>query len=100
MNGSKYTFGDSQASINLIDDILAKPEYVKNRSKVFRLLGTQLQAFAVIVTIPDRKVRQATLGMWHDRFALRAAELPEIVRTHTICVETGHYRERLREGKL
>ena len=100
MSDSKHTFGDSQASINLIDNILAKPEYIKTRSKVFRLLARQLQAFAVIVAIPDEKVRLATLRMWHDKFAAKVAELPEIVRTHTLCVETGQYRKRLREVRF
>lgn len=95
----RYTFGDSQAAQNLITDILNKPEYSKYSKRVAHLLGKQGVILKAVAIIQDETIRKATLKMWHDHFAQLCSDLPEIVRTHTLCVETGWYRQLLKEGK-
>ncbi len=92
----KYTFGNSQSEINLVSDILMRPEYEAFSKKVARLLSKQFQVFNMVTNIPDERIKRHTLKMWHERFALLVQDLPEVVRTHTLCVETGKYRQLLK----
>ena len=92
----KCTFGNSQAAQNLVGDILRKPEYEKYSKRVAHLLSKQSAFFSNVSYIPDETIRKATLRKWHEHFAGLVDGLPEIVKTHTICVETGWYRQALR----
>ncbi len=94
--GSKYTFGKSQSAINLMSSILCLEEYKIFKRKVCSLLSKQSEAFHSIMTMPNKRVRGATLKMWHERFAILCEDLPELVKTHTRCVETGLYRQFLK----
>ena len=95
----KHTWGDSQAAINLATHILAQPEYNQYSKFVSRNLSKQFIALSSIMAIPDKNTRETTLKMWHDRFKGLVSVLPEVVRTHTLCVETGEYRKKLRQSK-
>ena len=91
----KYTFGDSRAAINLMVDILGKPEYEKYSSRVAKLLSKQFQALNAVAEIRDKTIREATLQMWHRRFIGLAEDLPEVIKTHTLCVAAGKYHQLL-----
>ena len=97
--GVKHTFGKSQAALNLVGDILEKPEHKEFRPKVFRLLSKQSEFLNSVMEISNKRVREACLKMSHDRFATSVAELPEIVRTHVLCVETGVYRQLVAKSR-
>ena len=96
--GFLHTFGNSQAAINLMGNILEKQDYPIKR-KVLRLLSKQVNALTAVMDIKDKTVREATLAMWHKRFATLVSELPTVVETHVICVETGLFRKLLKESK-
>lgn len=89
----KYTFGDSKAAINLVKT-LGMPEYSLCARKVSRLLGKQIQSINAIMAISDKGVRRAVLTLWRDRFinAVNTTVLPEIIKTHILCVATAFYR--------
>jgi hypothetical protein len=93
----KFTFGKTQSAINLMG-ILEK-EHKECLPRVMRLLSRQSESFNAIMHIPHEHTRNFTLDMWHKRFPMLVAELPEVVRTHTLCVETGWYRQLLRDSK-
>ena len=97
--GFKYTFGDSRAAINLTSSILEQSEFKNIRRKVSRLLTGQSVALKSLMAIRDKRSREASLKMYHDRFQLKVSDLPEIVRTHVLCVETGIYRQLLKSSK-
>ncbi|MCJ7457411.1 MAG: hypothetical protein MUP17_00250 [candidate division Zixibacteria bacterium] len=97
--GFKYTFGDSMAAVNLTSNILEKQEFRDIRHKVARLLTKQIIALKSLMAIRDKRMREASLKMWHDEFPLKVSDLPELVRTHVLCVETGIYRQLLRDSK-
>jgi hypothetical protein len=97
--GFKYTFGDSQAAINLTSSILENPEYSGLRQKVSRLLTKQIITLKAIMEIRNNRIREASLTIWHSRFPSKLADLPEIVKTHVLCVETGVYRQLLKDSK-
>ena len=92
----KYTFGNSQSEINLVSSILTNPQYAIYSRKVARLLSKQFQALNMVSTIPDERIKRHTMRMWHERFVSLLNDLPEIVKTHTLCVETGKYRQLLK----
>ena len=94
----RYTFGKSQAAQNLIANILQKPEYVQYSKRVARLLSKQSAILNMVAFIPNETTKKATLRMWHEHFAGLTLGLPEIVKTHTLCVETGWYRQLLKGG--
>ena len=93
----KHTFGDSQAAVNLMVDILEKPEYKQYSPRVARLLAKQFKALKAVAEISDKSVREATLQMWHRRFIGLASGLPELVKTHTLCVAAGKYHQILND---
>ena len=95
----KCTWGNSQASINLITNILIKEDYKVYTPTVCRLLSKQLTALAAIKDISDKNTRETTLRMWHERFWDLVSSLPELVQTHVICVETGVYRHLLERSR-
>ena len=101
MNGGgiKFTFGDSQSAVNLMGSILQQPEYQKYKDVVCRKLSKQIEKMKAVGAIENQSIREATLKMWHDRFASGVSGLPEIVKTHTRCVETGMYRQLLRDSQ-
>ena len=92
----KYTFGNSQAAQNLMVDILRKPEYIKYSKRVARLLSKQNIILRTVQFIPKETIRKATLKMWHEHFVDLCVDLPEVVKTHTLCIETGWYRQLLK----
>ena len=92
----RYTFGNSQAAQNLIGNILPKPEYMKYSKRVTRLLSKQISILKLVNCISNETTRKATLRMWHRHFVELCLDLPEAVRTHTLCVETGWYRQTLK----
>lgn len=94
-----YTFGNSQAAKNLIGNILTMPEHVGYARKVARLLDKQFKTLTAVAGITDRTIREATLQIWHKRFGSLLDGLPEIVRTHVLCVENGKYRQLLASSK-
>ena len=97
MNGGfSNTFGKAKAAINLTTSILENPEYQYTRRKVCRLLSKQIEAYNFLMAIPNTHTRRACLKMFHDKFVERVTDLPEIVKTHTRCVETGIYRKLLK----
>ncbi len=96
--GFKCTLGKSQAAINLMS-MLQKPEYQGIRHKVLRILTKQICGMKAIMAIKDKVVREATLKMWHDRFVLLVINLPEVVKTHARSIETGIYRQLLKDSK-
>ena len=97
--GIKVTFGKSQAAINLTGSILQQPEYQRYKCFVYRKLSKQITGMKALMAIENKVIRRATLKMWHDKFTLAVSDLPEIVKTHTRCVETGIYRQLLRDSK-
>ena len=94
----KYTFGKSQAATNLLCDILENPEYKQCSRRVARLLSKQFKALLAAAKISDKGVRNATLRLWHDKFETLTDGLPEVVKTHIRCVETGKFRQILKGG--
>jgi hypothetical protein len=94
----KFTFGKAQSAINLMS-ILEKQEYKEYLPQVMRLLSKQSESLNAVMCIPHEHTRNFTLDMWHRHFATLVVGLPEIVRTHTLCVETGWYRQLLRNSK-
>jgi len=94
----KYTFGNSQSAQNLMGDILKNPEYEKYSKRVAHLLSKQITIFKSVNCISNEHIRKATLKMWHEHFIPLCSDLPEVVKTHTLCVETGWYRQLLRNG--
>jgi len=88
----KHTFGKSQAAINLINSILKEPGNEQYAPIVGKLLGRHFQELHSINKIPDRRTREAIFQVWRKRFASQVAKLPEVVRTHTLCVATAKYR--------
>ena len=94
----RHTFGTSQAAINLVEDILPKQEPLVRR-RASRVLSKQIVALKAITGIPDKGVRETTLLMWHGRFKELTESLPEILRDHIRCVETGLYRALMRESQ-
>ena len=95
----RYTFGSSKAAQNLIN-ILQEPRYNQYSKRVARLLSKQSTILKEINTIHNKTIREATLKMWHEHFVVLCSSLPEIVRTHTLCVETAWYRQLLRKIKI
>jgi len=93
----KSTFGNYKAAVNLMAT-LDTPEYSQCAKKVCSLLGRQLTSIKAIMAIPDDTVRKAVLKLWHDRFvsAVSNTEMPEVIKTHTICVATTYYRMSLK----
>lgn len=89
----KFTFGDSKAAVNLMKTLNA-PFYSLYARKVCRLLAKQLQSIKAIMAIPDQTIRKAVLKLWHDRFIaiVNNSEMPEVIKTHTLCVATTFYR--------
>ena len=85
--------------MNLITNILENPEYKVYTRKVARLLGKQFKAFLAVIEISDKETREAALKMWHDKFKERTENLPEVIKTHIRCVETGKYRQLLKNKK-
>jgi hypothetical protein len=96
--GIKYTYGTSSCSINLIN-ILDKPEYIAIRDRVFSILSRQDFRLNQLMNIENKNVRDTSLLLWHKRFVDLIKDLPEVVRTHTLCVETAIYRKLLRKSK-
>ena len=94
--GFSHTFGNTKAAINLTTSILENPEYQQFRRKVCRLLSKQIETLNSLTEISNSRVRKASLKVWHDKFAMQVIGLPEIVKTHTLCVETGIYRRLLK----
>lgn len=90
----KYTFGNSKAAVNLMTT-LEKPKYQDRASTVTRLLSKQLTALKAIMSIPDKNTRETTLLLWKRMFIERIdfQSLPEVIKTHTLCVATGYYRK-------
>lgn len=97
--GPLYTFGNSKAAINLMGNILENPGYVMHRRKALRLLSKQTATLTAVMAIKNKSVREASLEMWHKRFATLISDLPEVVKSHVLCVETGLYRKLLEESK-
>lgn len=97
MGGKKYTFGSSLASVNLLGDILERTEYIQYEKRVYRLLSKQCEALNSLKSLINKNVRETSLKMWHDRFKLLTEFLPEVIKTHIRCVETGIYRRMLKE---
>lgn len=90
----KCTFGDSRAAVNLITT-LDTPEYSRYQRKVCTYLGKQLQSIKAIGDISDKTIREAVLKLWHDRFVtvvMSNTEIPDVIKTHTICVAKTYYR--------
>ena len=96
----KHTWGNSQASVNLITQILIQPEYQQYSKFVRRHLTKQSVALNYIMSIPSKSIRETTLKMWHDKFFLQVISLPEVVKTHVLCVETSIYRQLLKDSKI
>ena len=95
--GTEYTFGNSQAAINLMGSILQQKEYQKYKRVTCRKLSKQIEAMKALMAIENKVVRRAALKIWHDKFTSLISDLPEIVKTHVRCVETGIYRELLKQ---
>lgn len=92
----KYTFGNSQAAQNLVSDILEQPQYQPYKEAVCRRLSKQTARLKAVMTIRDKTIREETLRMWHKTFVPWTEGLPELVKTHIRCVETGIYRQFLK----
>ena len=93
----KCTFGDSKAAINLMGT-LNMPEYSLYARKVRRLLAKQIRYLKAIRTITDIAVQITILKLWQDRFSsmVNNTEMPEDIKTHTLCVATTFYRKGIR----
>ena len=96
--GAPYTFGDSQAAINLMGDILTREEFQGIRPRVLRILSKQSGALKSLMVIQDKSIRETCLLVWHERFISKVESLPEVIQTHMRCVETGMYRKLLKES--
>ena len=95
-------WGKSLAAINLIST-LETPEYEKYARIVRRKLHTQLIGLEAMITITDPHYRRAALELWHKQFRgkiEKLTNLPEVIRTHTLCVETTKFRELLQKLKI
>jgi len=98
-DGFNYTFGESQAAVNLMGNILQQPEYQAIKRKVCRILAKQIEGMKSLMVIKNKVDREATIRMWHDKFVTIIVDLPEVVKSHTRCVETGWYRQLLKDSK-
>lgn len=98
MTLDKNTWGNSRSAINLVT-ILLKPEYQECARRARRVLTKQFEALQSVMDIRCKNIREHSLYMWHERFPSLLSGLPEIVRTHILCVETGKYRQLLRLSK-
>ena len=94
--GYLATFGNTQCAINLMG-ILQKEQYVSYSRKVQHLLAKQNVVFLSLRNIDNKSVYLSTILMWHKRFIGLTENLPELVKTHTRCVETALYRQSLKD---
>lgn len=90
----KFTFGNSKAAVNLVKT-LGRPEYQKYSAQANRLLAKQLVALGAIMFIPDKNTRETALLLWKQMFIERvnSANIPEVIKTHILCVATSYYRK-------
>lgn len=95
--GFKFTFGESQAAMNLMGNILQQSDYQKYQRIVCRKLSKQIEVMKAMMFIENKTLRKATLKLWHEKFTLESDTLPEIIKTHMRCVETGIYRQLLKD---
>lgn len=95
----KYMWGKSQAAVNLIT-ALKTPEYEMFARIVRRRVSTQIRGLEAMMTITEPHFRRAALEMWHKQFPAKLPELPEVIRTHILCVETSKFRELLKKLRL
>lgn len=97
--GGKYTFGTSKAAVNLMGDILGKPEHKHIRGNALSLLSRQDFRLNTLMDIGDKNVRESSLLMWHKHFTGLVEDYPEVVKTHVLNVETAIYRRLMKESK-
>ena len=95
----KATFGNTQAALNLVGNIL--PDYPLLKKKVSSLLSVYLGDTAMLMYIPDKKVRRQALLLWRNHLLkyLLTKEFPLVVRTHVSNLIIGRYRQLLREAE-
>ena len=96
----KYTFGDSQASVNLML-ILRKPENTPYSRRAQRMLSKYIEATKALLSIPHKETRETALTLWRDRFRKQVEKIdfPCVIKTHINCVAVSYYRKRLKEAK-
>lgn len=95
-----YTFGDSQASINLMS-ILRQPANTPYSRRIQRMLSKYIEATKALTIVLHKETRETALKLWRDRFKeqVEKSGFPTIVKTHINCVAVGYYRKRLKEGR-
>lgn len=88
------TFGNSQGAINLMES-LQRQEYSRCSRKVCSILSRYFDSTGSIMHISDVGIRKAVLKTWHDNFKDRVGqlELPDVIKTHTLCVGTTRFRQ-------
>lgn len=100
--GFNYTFGDSKAAVNLMGNILQQDEYKRFKTRIIRMLSKQFNALHSLMMIADKNVRETSLKMWHDKFKqsfIDYPECPEVIKTHTLNVETREFRLLLKRSR-
>jgi hypothetical protein len=90
----KYTWGDSQGAVNLIAT-LEQQEYSKYSRKIASHLSRFYSSTMAIVAMPDKAVCEAVLLLWlkHFKELVRQWDMPEVLKTHTLCVATTRIRK-------
>ena len=95
---NKCTFSNSKGAQNLAT-ILDDPEYNRYSRKVSKILSKYFTCTSSTMFIPNKTVRDVVLKVWRERFIERINNLalPEVVKTHTLCVIVTQYRRCIRE---
>lgn len=96
----KNTFGNSKAAINLVI-ALESSEYQVYRQLSCRRLQKQIEALKALLFIPDKNTCETALKLWNKDFSIKinSTTIPEIIKSHILCVATGYFRKYLAISK-
>ena len=91
------TFGDAPAALTLTKIL---NENKSCSRQVTRMLSKQVTGLNAISKTPDKGTRETILLIWHARFKrlVERSGFPLVVCTHLLNVETGLYRQLLKES--
>ena len=90
---SDYTFGNSQAAVNLMKT-LRTDSYSCYTRDVLRPLSKFSHCSSAIMQIPDASLCEAVLLVWRRLFEdyIKAKDIPEKLKTLACCVITTRFR--------
>ena len=96
-----YTIGNSKAAVNLMR-ALKTPEYSIYAHAVLSSLSKHFTFTKAIMCISDVSIREAVLIMCKHRFEsiMVDKDIPEVLKTHALCIAAGRFRQlrRIKKG--